>query len=332
MSKGKIILIVIVGFLVMFTFMVAVKVIGKIGLKSLSYNLFIPSSKDNVINEDYTKIPETKLAFLIPEDYKLNETSKKIEIYEDVYIQILEMNGVNFYEKKNEYTKEYLKNKGYTVTYYDDDLEINSKQCIFFLTKNETGAFLFLGDESYSALIIGAYPTSGSINEKNIISCMLSVVYDSTIVFTPESSAKFEIDLSNTNFKYFNYYGSTYNYLENGEYTSDYQSLFKIGQMPTMGSDTKNYVETVINQLIEKNKQAFSATDFKILSMKDTIVNNCSSYKAIAKGTINDKLLNMLIFVSANETNTIYFYGLAYENENYYFNIYNDLIKTLKIK
>jgi hypothetical protein len=332
MSKGKIILIVIVGFIVMFTFTVVVKVVGKSGLKFLSYNLFIPSSKNNLINDEYTKIPDTKLAFLIPDDFKLNEASKKIENYEDVYIQILEMNGVNFNEKKNEYTKEYLNNKGYNLTYYNNELKINSKPCVFFLTKNETGAFLLLGDKSYSALIIGAYPKSGSINEKDVINCMLSVVYDSTIVFTPENSAKFEIDFSNTNFKFYNFYGTSYNYLENGEYVSDMQPILKIGEMPTMEKDTKKYVENLVNQLIEKNKEAYNSTDFQIISQKDTIINNNNSYKAIIKGTINGKLLNMLIFASANEANTIYIYGLAYENENYYFNIYNNLIKTLKIK
>jgi len=276
----------------------------------------------------YCKIPPKFIFFKESLDYRLNE---------NLSFQILEINSSNFKEYSQYFTKKSLEERGLKIDVVKN-IKLNSYDAIYLegpsKKQGETKLILLFGDESFVVIVGGIFKTE-DINGRNTLQNIFkSIYYDKFLQLDPLEFARFDFDLTITNFKYTmtspNLRVATMiKFTENGQ--SDAQNptsnslhfkvLFEFNEF-----NAEEYLESIISSYektgIKFYKKIFSKTK----------INNQIAYILETKIEYQGKVGIMYQAVILFEKNPILFVASSYNDVENYLTKFKKTTETIKLK
>ena len=152
---------------------------------------------NNLKSVKHTNIPYTHVFIDIPSGYSLLKNQTIIFKNDNSGINVMELDGGNFYTNAAQVTKPNLEKKGFKV---DEFLEfkLNGNPAIMYLVlspdKMNKSYQLVTGDSTFSVLLMGYTNPDDLVSLKEIKNMMMSFVYDKTHQINYEEIAPFEYD------------------------------------------------------------------------------------------------------------------------------------------
>jgi hypothetical protein len=155
--------------------------------------------------EKHINIPGTRLFIVPPEDFSISDNFIGL-IKENISaIQVMDLDGGNFYTNSANYTKQGFEKKGIKVLDFKE-LTINGYPCKYICMQGDTSAkvlgFVF-GDTTFSVMVMATYPSKDEIVEKSLEIALQTIYYEKGLTIDPFISAYFKLDDSESIFKFF---------------------------------------------------------------------------------------------------------------------------------
>lgn len=327
-------LINIIGFLSILIIVVGINFLSKNKTSSQIINHKQEKIKlDNIINkltDKHVYIPTTKIYIIPPKGYRFIEELQRFQKDDKTYIQIVEMQNVDF--NKNELSQENFKAKGAKVFEWKEFLMNNYSTKLGIIQGDYTSKNIFcaFGDKSFSAMLIGYCLLNDTTSENEIIKSIKSIYYDTTKTIDYFSLARFEIDISDTEYIFVQYASNTYSYAKDGIITENpLQTQFMISQVPSMGVDN-NSLSNYSLSLIESHEQQGLNIDIK--KSEPIVINGFNGYLIEGESQFQNKDVAIYQLVISNYSSTVVFTGMAGEDIENDRKLFKKISKRLKIK
>lgn len=283
------------------------------------------SDIDNKVTENHKLVPSTKIYFVLPEDAVLNNN---VVQFGNIAIQVMQIDDkttkttIEDFEDPTNFEKQ-----GISVL-SSQRLKINGVNSIALKLNNNTGMkgyIYFIDNNSEKVMISAYYPSYSKEEEKKLNEVLKTIVYAPDLTINPEDNMKFEIDLSNTEFKFCKYNASFYLYTINGEESSFEKPQIIISELPYNNES----LESIANHTVSQSEK-YGVKNIKTNFIKKS--ENLIEYEL--RGKIEGKT-----FVSYNKILRddirqiiINFQGTARKNVDKYLKKYAVVSTTLKIK
>ena len=295
------------------------------------------SSKDNLIisNQKTAKhinIPGTKLFMIPPDDFSIATAFTGLEKGQNALIQVYDLVGGNFYSNADKFSKERFQQSGATVFDYQE-MTINgfpAKYIHMQADPDKKAYSLVFGDESFSVMIMALYTQKDGRTEEQIKKSLLSATYQKDLPIDPFAAAAFELDDSNTKFKFAKSAANMFIYSVNGIDNPDTNrdSIMLVLPVPTDSSMTaKSISEQMVGSL-----KSNGLSDAKIISTSDDALNDYSAYQIKIEGVMNGNPSKLLVQTVTHGNNAVVFEGFLKEKSSAVIEDFEALIATLKMK
>lgn len=295
-------------------------------------NSEIPNHIINQKTDKHINLPNTKLCFIPPADFKFDETLLRFYKDDNTYFQVMEIPGTSFEEK--ELNRGLFENQGIKVLLWKD-LKINDQKATFGVVQSSAtmiNIFCKLGDSSYTTMILGYCPINDTTSLRQMQNSILSVFYDKTINIDPLKNAKFEVSLEKTPFKLAQFGSNLYRYNKNGQedLKNVFASIIHLMQYPSLGTGIEP-LKKHANSMIDEYKNS-GIMDINLTTQKEVKINGFDGYLIIGNGNFQSKNLSFYQVEIGNEKAMILFSGTSFEDIETDMKYFEKISNTLKIK
>lgn len=290
------------------------------------------SQIQNSKTSTHIHISGTKLSIIPPSGFKIATAFTGLEKGESALIQVYDLVGGNFYTNANKFTKERFEKSGVTVFDYQE-MTINGYSGKYIHLQgnpDKKGISLVFGDETFTAMIMALYIDNSDNTAEQIKDALFSSVYEKDLPIDPFETAVFNLDDSNTKFKYAKSAANTFIYSINGsnELDANRDSIMVVLPFPADASMTaKSIAEQMIGSLRNNG-----LSEIKILSTSNNALNNYPAYQIKMEGKLNGSPSKLLVQTVTHGENAVVFKGFLKEKSNAVIEDFEALIKTLRMK
>jgi hypothetical protein len=200
----------------------------------------------------HVNIPGTKLYVIIPEGFKIATNFLGLQKDFDTGFQVFDLDGGDFYSNGRNIRRETFEEKGVKVLEYRE-LTLGGYPAKY--VEMEAGDHLVqnltFGDSTFSSTINAVSLIADVQATADLKAALLSIYYDKATVIDPFKIAPFELDDSNSLYKFAKYASNMYMYSLNGEYKESYGTdpLFLLSVLPNDGTHTR---ESMADDLVSQ--------------------------------------------------------------------------------
>jgi hypothetical protein len=272
------------------------------------------STEDKNQNSEKTLIPGTRIYLEKPENFKPSKDFIGLESGQSV-LQFIDLFGGNYNSNAKTFTKENFENKGVKVFDFKELKIDNYPAKLAFIqgNPNQKSLQLVFGDNEFSVMAMAFVPDFEKENIEKIKKALLTIEYDKERVVDPFEIAFFQLDDSNSSYKYSKTISNMFLYTKNGEKKDNFmgESAYLVSQLPTdsPNMNAKKVLDTNLSSLIQNGLQVTErkATD-------RTNINNFKCYEEIIVGTLNNQETHILMTAVVNKSKCVIIAGLAKDN------------------
>ncbi len=280
----------------------------------------------------HIQISGTKIFAVIPSDFQFIKELIRYQKSDNLYFQVIEMEGSNFVEAKPNFTREAIEAKGAKIDVIKN-LTLNNFEAIYCegpsQYPNETKIMFFFGDESFATMIVGVCKTDDQEGKKELQEIFKTIYYDKALHIDPFALASFEFDQTITNFKYAMKTANMFIYTENGkeDLQSSNSNMIQIQVMPKMTVEKAEYYANDVISRYEKN-----GIKLEDKTLKSTTINNNKAFELETQVTFNGMRGLMYQAVIIFDKSTIVLMASAQNDFENYLDKFKRTAETLKLK
>lgn len=287
-------------------------------------------AQNDSLKENLTNIPGTKLFLKLPEGFKVSQNNYGFENNKGVFVSVLESPIGNFYEST--FKKEFFESKGGRVMFYDEhkigDYQAKMIQVRFF----EKDLFLYgFGDSTFFLSLSGMTLHQDSLTFKKIISCLETIVYDTSMTIDYLEVAKFKLNTSESSYKFIGHSINIYIYT-NDSIVKEKEKIDNKVLVCTFPYDKNTMSPKIIGQmmLMKSIEKGLFYDEFEFESTES--VNGYKAHEFYFVGTMKGEKVQGYYLILVNGEMAIFFNGLAKNNFAENLKEFQHLGRQLKFK
>ena len=282
---------------------------------------------------DYISILGTKCSILAPKDFLPSTSFSGLQnVEKGASIMINELPSSYFFMSEN-FTAENLKSKGMTLISKESVDFNNSKATYIKVSQNANGMkyikqLLMFGDENKTVLVNGIYPEKFKSIENEIKTSIFSTKYNENQNENSLEAVDFEIDVTNTDFKFTKYLSGTIIYTIEGNLPTE-KPIIMVGNSISKVNpkDQKQYS-------IDRLKKLPNGESMTIESINPITIDNIDGYEIIANGKNSkdedEKIYQVMLY---NEISDYYIIiGMASQEKEEYLKKFKEIARTFRLK
>ncbi|HTB31040.1 MAG TPA: hypothetical protein VK808_03390 [Bacteroidia bacterium] len=285
------------------------------------------SAQNNSIN-----IPGTRLSISPPKGYKLSTEYKGIERNKDIFIKVYDPYNSNYMKYARGFTRESLENGGSEVQDYKK-LNISGFPAKYALLQNNAGGkslFLVFGDSTFTTMVVASCPANKDSDEQQLKAALLSVTYSKTLKTNPLSGAFFNINDTNSAYRFAKCKNDYYIYSSNGAITDPYSGESIISVLPftseyTVGDET-------IARAIMSSYQQYGITDTKTRKESQVQIGTLNATEVEVNAKIDNKKAVLYRLTLVDGKKAILILGIATSDFDKNIDEFRNLAHTVKFK
>jgi hypothetical protein len=296
----------------------------------------------DLINVDSTKsikgFPGTNIFIDIPASYTLVENTLRYQKDNDTYVQLVQIPSANFESKVSEFKVSFdneIKKNNLPKEYYTKSFKLGKYQALLYYVKdtkpNSENILLFFGDNSFVSMAIGVFPTDKTNSRDEILNSLLSLNVNTNFKTDPTKLAKFTIDITNTDFKFFGNASQFFYYTINGKgdpIQNQFENQIMIMQLPAF--KTKESLKEYAISMIANYKNA--GMTIPNYSIEEITINGNAAYEIKFNGSFKGRQNSAYQIVTSNNNSAILFLGGLYDNIDKLLSQVIQVSKTIRLK
>ncbi len=276
-------------------------------------------------------VPGTKIWMTPPEGAIPGENFAGFEVGESAMIQIMDLDGGNFYSNTRNYKKENFEAKGVTVLDFQK-LTIDGYPALYIHVEGVPtlrSHQLVFGDSTFSVSLTANYAPSDQQVGKALKTAIFNATYKKDQKVDPFAHSIFSLDDTKTKLKFNRYSGSMYFYLPKDAQETKKNTQFLLAiSLPNDGvSPIKKTAEQAV---LEVAKYGVVLT--KVISNKAKKVNGYEAHEIVAAGRIEDKEgVHLVVTIVATKDSLVMLQGMqmagAFDKK-----VFTELVNTIRFR
>jgi hypothetical protein len=292
----------------------------------------IDSSIQNTKTAQHINIPGTRVYIVPPPGFTVSQTPAGLKKGSNILISIMDLPDGNFYNNSATFTKSGFEQKGAKVSDYKD-IKVNGYPAKFAAMEGGMGNkmdFLVFGDSSFSTVIMGVFPNTEPMVEKQIVAAFNTIYYDKNKKIDPFEAANFSLDDQHSDFKFFQYNINSYVYTKGGvDNKTDADAPFlTITQMPMeKGANVKLIGESIVSKM-----QQYGLTNIEIRNETEEGVNGYEAYQSEIHGSMKGKPCAIYQCIVTKDDKAFSIQGIAKSDFDQNITAFKNLAHTIRIK
>ena len=278
-------------------------------------------------------ISGTKCSIVPPKDFSVSTSFSGLQnVEKGASIMISEL-PTSYQSMSDNITADALKAKGMMLI-SKEIIEFNNSKATFFLVSQQGNGekylkqLLIFGDETVTVMVNGIYPEKNKSIAEDIRHSVLSVSYNVNQDDNPLAALGFEIDVSDTDFKFTKYFSCTILYTIDGKISTEKPVLMVGNSLSKVApKDYKQYS-------VERLKKMPNGVNTIVKSINSITIDNIEGYEIVATSK-NENLQEEIIYqVMLYNDNSNYYIivGIASENKDENLKLFKDVAKTFHVK
>ncbi len=296
--------------------------------------LFSQLTNGNIVNTKTPKhinIPGTRVYIIPSENYQMAESFVGLINGNRAAIQIMDLDGDNFYSNAKTFTTENFKKQGIEVNQFLE-IKLNEYPAKYVsFEKNNLKSFqLVFGDTTYSTLVMSQFNSLDKESEKDILKMISSIYYDKEKNVNPFDTAQFILDESKSKFKFSKSTSSVFMYSINGEKMENYGNnpFLVVSTFPRELNKSPKDVAVQLVGLLE-NK---GLSNSKVKSINEKNINGKKACEFIIEGKMNEIKSTIYELVVVDTEKTIAIQGIIKSDFEKNISEMKKLTHTLQLK
>jgi hypothetical protein len=258
----------------------------------------------NKLTKNHIRIPGTHLYFIAPKDFEIGKTFIGITNNKNINILVMDVFGSDFRIQSKEFNKSTFEATGLTIYDYKEfKINGNNAKCLYTnsLNSKDKNLMLAFGDSTFTVLLTATFNAGAEKSLKKIEKCLLSVLYDKTVTIDPFETARFELDLSNSDYKFDKGTSGVFSYtMHHTDSLNENTPFFIVTQMPYQDA-TDEILKITTKQMIDKAKEY--GTNDLVLNFKKLEINGCKAIETTGFGKSDEKKILYYLLVVGKPKN-----------------------------
>lgn len=295
----------------------------------------ISSNNDSAVSiktPSHTKIPGTHIFIIPPGGFTASTGSMKgfIKDEETTFLSVTEFNGKSFYTEAANNSAEKMRQQGYNV-YFEEEKKVGSYEGrLMRIGDGETSTVwqLVFGDSSFSAMIMGIYPSGDEISGKLIANALESVIYDKEVVVNVQAGLNYSILPNESGYQYLKTEAGLAFYSLDG--SSDLKTgttpYVIVSQIPRQKGSPQSFAETSLESVLRNG-----FTNPVVKSKGFLTINENSAYEIEVQCLLKGQAVTIYIMVVVKESTAVMVQGLAKNNIQETLKGFKDFADAIKI-
>lgn len=287
----------------------------------------IISAQSNALN-----IPGTHVYITPPIGFKVGTGFKGLEKTKDIYIKVFDPYNTNYVKYAQTFTRKSLENGGSEVQDYKK-LTVSGFQAKYASVQNNMGGttfFLVFGDSVFSTMIIASCPANKDSEMRQIKAALMSVNYSKTLSIDPLAGTFFNINDTNSTYRFAKFNNDYYIYSSNGVVKDQYFGESIISILPftseySVGDET-------IARAIRSSYEQYGITDARIKKESQVQVGKLNAMEAEVNAKIDNKKAVLYRLTLIDGKKAILVLGIATSDFDKNIDAFRNLAYTLKFK
>ncbi|MDW3193903.1 MAG: hypothetical protein R8G66_16135 [Cytophagales bacterium] len=264
--------------------------------------------------EPKVMVPGTRVSIPTPEGFTKSEQFSGYQKGETAMINVMDLNGGNYYSNAANFSRENFEAKGVEVLEYKE-LEIGNypAKMIKVIAADDSHMInAVFGDSTFSVMIMGAYLPEDKSAEATIKQSILQAEYNKDFELDPFASAFFSIDESNTKLKFAHSGAGMFIYTVDGKENNEKdQPMALVLPLPKdMFTTAQSMAEAMVTGLKQKG-----LTDVAYVNESDEAINGYDAYEIWATGSMGDAKTSILVHAIVKEENILIIQGIQTAGE-----------------
>lgn len=278
----------------------------------------------------HTNIPGTHIFIIPPGGFAASTGSMKgfIKDEETTFLSVTEFNGKSFYAEAANNSAEKMRQQGYNV-YFEEEKKIGSYEGrVMRIGDGETSTVwqLIFGDSSFSAMIMGIYPSGDEISGKQIATALETVIYDKEMIVDAQAGLNYSILPNESGYQYLKTNAGLAIYSLNGKADLSIPYVV-VSQIPRQNGSPQSFAETSLESVL---RNGFANPIVK--SKGFLTINGNSAYEMEVECILKGRTVSVYIMVVAKESTAVMVQGLAKSNIKETLKGFKDFADAIKIK
>jgi len=262
----------------------------------------LPDSINTKLDDDHFRIKGTKLFVKNLEGFQYLPDINLFKYSDSVYIHCLYAD-VNFSEKYKERQFDFYHNKDFQII-SKQDFKINGLDGVYYKLKEGKSYWLYFifGDTLVENRIVATYPDDNSF-EAIIYDFVKSVYYKPDYILNPIETAKFDVDFSNSDYKFVSYSMNSFIFYQDSYAPDIRPNGIYFSQTPPMNdtSQLKLTLEKILSNLSNNGMLLDNVT-----IRTNEILDSNISYVAEINGSFENKAFyNRTVVASSDQMGLI---------------------------
>ncbi|HAS45006.1 MAG TPA: hypothetical protein DCS93_31280 [Microscillaceae bacterium] len=277
-------------------------------------------------------VPGTKVWMTPPEGAIPGKNFTGFQIGENGAIQIMDLDGGNFYSNTRNYKKENFEAKGVQVLDFQK-LTIDGYPAIYAHIKGAeplASHQLVFGDSTFSISLMANYALVDKTLGQQLKKSIFTAQYKKDHKIDPFGHAPFRLDDTHTTLKFKQYTSNMYLYLPKEEEGKAGQNKQFLLLTPLPGNVSSSLEELAKQAILETSKYGIVLT--KVISSQTKKVNGYQAYEIVAKGKIKDEATaHLVVTIIQNREAMVVSQGMQMAGD-FDKKAFTELINTIRFK
>lgn len=287
----------------------------------------ITSAQNTPVN-----IPGTRVFMAAPAGFKLSKNFKGLEKSKDIFIKVYDPFNSNYIKYAQSFTRESLENGGSEVQEYKKTT-VSGFAAKYAALQNNSGGksyFLVFGDSSFSVMVVAACPANGDTDERQLKTALLSVIYKKNMQIDPLAGTFFNLNDTNSLYRFAKCKNDFYIYSENGIMADKYAGESIVSVLP-FTSDYTVGDETIAKAILSSYRQ-YGITEPKTKKETQVQIGYLNAMEVEINAKVDNKKAVLYRLTLVDGKKAILILGIATSDFDKNMDSFRSLAHTAKFK
>lgn len=294
--------------------------------------LFAGYSLNSEAQNTSINIPGTHVSIVPPATYRLSSSFRGLEKNKDILIKIYDPYNTNYYKYAQTFTREWLENGGSEVQDYKK-LKISGFQAKYAALQNNLGGksfYLVFGDSTFTVMVVATCPANKDSDALQLKSALFSVAYNKDIKVNPLAGAFFNINDTNSSYRFAKCKNDYYIFSANGVVKDQYFGDCIVSVIP-FTSEYSMGDETIARAIMSAYEQ-YGITDTKTKKEEQVQIGTVNAIETELSAKIDNKKAVIYRLTLVNGTKAVLIIGIATSDFEKNLDEFRNLAHTIKFK
>lgn len=190
--------------------------------------LLLTFSSYALSQENYTKVPRTRVSMIIPDGYSIMTNNTGLQKDVNQAIMIMDLVGGNYYTNAKDFQKSTFEQQGLAV-YEFEDTKVSGYPAKFMISGTDdwrlNALTMVFGDSTFSTMITSVHYANDNRLQNSLKDALLSVRYDKEVTIDPFEGIRFSVDTVSTRFKFSLFSSNMYVFTPGGDNEPEDKSM-----------------------------------------------------------------------------------------------------------